>query len=153
MQRGAAETGIAREFKDIFELGGVPAFNQFYNFGIFVWKWLYRGYYEPWHLIDAPTIANPRARRQLYRMNVAKAICAELASLVWGEECEINVSMDGRESTDENPDQGDDAAEALSVFQIGIFVERLTKQLVSLLFQKICHVVIPFFIDVIFIIP
>lgn len=104
MQRGAAETGIAREFKDIFELGGVPAFNQFYNFGIFVWKMLYRGFYEPWHLIAAPTIADPAAKRRVYRMNVAKAICAELASLVWGEECEINVTMDGRESTDENPD-------------------------------------------------
>lgn len=104
MQRGAAETGIAREFKDIFELGGVPAFNQFYNFGIFVWKWLYRGYYEPWHLIAAPTIADPAAKRRVYRMNAAKAICAELASLVWGEECQVNVTIDGRESTDENPD-------------------------------------------------
>ena len=44
MQRTASATGIAREFKDIFELGGVPAFNQFYNFGIFVWKMLYRGF-------------------------------------------------------------------------------------------------------------
>ena len=78
MQRGAAETGIAREFKDIFELGGVPAFNQFYNFGIFVWKMLYRGFYEPWHLIAAPTIADPAAKRRVYRMNAAKAICAEL---------------------------------------------------------------------------
>ena len=104
MQRGAAEAGVAREFKDIFQLGGVPAFNQFYSFGIFVWKFLYRGYYEPWHLIAAPTIADPAATRRLYRMNAAKAICAELASLVWGEECEINVTMDGRESTDENPD-------------------------------------------------
>jgi A118 family predicted phage portal protein len=37
-------------------------------------------------------------------MNTAKAISAELASLVWGEECTVNVSIEGRESTDENPD-------------------------------------------------
>lgn len=104
MQRGAAETGIAREFKSVFELSGVPAFTQFYEFGIFIWKLLYKGFYKPWHLISAPTIANPKATREIYRMNAAKAICAELASMVWGEECEINVTIDGRESTPENPD-------------------------------------------------
>ena len=29
MQKMAANTGMAREFKDIFQLGGVPAFNHF----------------------------------------------------------------------------------------------------------------------------
>ena len=43
MQRTVTATGIAREFRDIFELGGVPAFKQFYDDGIFVWKYLYRG--------------------------------------------------------------------------------------------------------------
>ena len=104
MQRTTGATGIAREFKDIFELGGVPAFNQFYAFGIFVWKALYRGLYKPWHLIPAPTVGDEKARRELYRLNAPKAVCAELGSLVWGEECEINVTMSGRESTPENPD-------------------------------------------------
>ena len=104
MDRTASATGIAREYKTIFDLGGVPSFAQFYDFGIFIWKMIYRGFYKPWHLIPAPTISNPNATRQVFRMNAAKAVCAELAGLVWGEECEINVSMDGRESTDENPD-------------------------------------------------
>ena len=50
LQRTGAETQISREFKDIFEVGGVPAFNQFYYFGIFPWKYIYRGYYKIWHL-------------------------------------------------------------------------------------------------------
>ena len=104
MQRTGAQTGIAREFKSVFELGGVPAFNQYYEFGIFIWKWLYRGFYKAWHLIPAPTIANPQNKREMYRMNIAKAVCAEMASLIWGEECMVNVSMDGFEATDENPD-------------------------------------------------
>ena len=104
MQRTGANTGIAREFKDIFELGGVPAFNQYYYFGIFIWKYLYRGFYKLWHIVPCPTIANPDGRREIYRMNTAKAISAEMASLVWGEECTVNVSMEGRESTDKNPD-------------------------------------------------
>ena len=104
MQRTVSDTGLAREFKSVFELGGVPAFSQYYEFGIFIWKWIYRGFYRLWHLVPAPTIANPKNTRELYRMNIAKAICAEMASLVWGEECTINVSMDGFEATDDNPD-------------------------------------------------
>lgn len=92
MQRAGAETGLSKEFKDIFELGGVPAFNQFYYFGIFVWKYLYKGFYAPWHRILAPTIANPYNRRDLERMDTAKAICAELAGLVWSEQCQVHVS-------------------------------------------------------------
>ena len=104
MQKTVANTGLAKEYKSVFELGGVPAFEQFYFFGVFIWKWLWKGFYKPWHFIPAPTIANPSAMREVYRMNVAKAICAEMASLVWGEECTVNVSIEGRESTEENPD-------------------------------------------------
>ena len=95
MQRTASATGIAREYKDIFQLGGVPAYQQFYELGIFVWKLLYRGLYRPWHVVNAPTAANPNGRRELFRLNTAKAVTAELASLVWGEECELRVSANG----------------------------------------------------------
>ena len=104
MQKTVANTGLAKEFKSVFELGGVPAFQQFYEFGVFIWKFLWKGFYKPWHVIPAPTVAAPGAQRTLYRMNMAKAVCAEMAGLVWGEECEVNVSMNGHEATDENPD-------------------------------------------------
>lgn len=95
MQRTGNNMGLAREFKDIFELGGVPAFRQYYEFGIFVWLWLYKGLYKPWHVVPAPTIGKPDARRELYRLNAPKAVCAELASMVWGDQCEVRVSMNG----------------------------------------------------------
>lgn len=104
MQKTVADAGIAREFKSVFELGGVPSFQQFYNFGIFIWKWLWKGFYKPWHVIPCPTIADPKAERRMYRMDMAKAVCAEMAGLVWGEECGINVSIEGRESDENNPD-------------------------------------------------
>ena len=97
MQKAGADTGLSKEFKDIFEIGGVPAFNQFYYFGIFIWKYLYKGYYAPWHRVLAPTIDNPRGRRDLYRMDTAKAICAELSGLVWSEQCEVHVSQNAKE--------------------------------------------------------
>ena len=104
MQKAVANTGLAREFKSVFDVGGVPSFQQFYYFGIFIWKWLWKGFYKPWHYIPAPTIADPLGMREMYRMNAAKAVCSEMASLVWGEECTVNVSMNGRESDEDNPD-------------------------------------------------
>ena len=73
MQTTAADTGIAKEFKDIFEISGVPAFRQFYNFCIFPCKYVYKGFYTAWHMIPAPTIADPRAKRRMYYLNLSKA--------------------------------------------------------------------------------
>ncbi len=92
MAKAGADMGLSREFRDVFEVSGVPKWRRFYDEGIFVWKALYRGSYAPWHLVSAPTIANPKATRQLYRLNAAKAVSAELAGLVWGEQCDIRVS-------------------------------------------------------------
>lgn len=103
MQSAGAATGIAREFKDIFEVGGVPAFNQFYYFGIFIWKWIYKGYYKAWHLVPAPTILNPNATRKMAHMNTGKSVCAELASLVFGDCVNINVTREGWNSEDPDP--------------------------------------------------
>ena len=98
----AADMKVSREFKDIFELGGVPAFNQFYNFGIFPWKYVYRGFYKVWHIIKAPTIMNPDATRQLAYLNIAKALTSELAGMVWSDQCEVNLTTDGLADTDQD---------------------------------------------------
>lgn len=101
MQQIGANTGLGREYKSIFDLQDVPAFNQFYNIGIFPWKYLYRGFYKPWHLIPAPTIADPKAKRNMAYLNLSKAVCAELAGMVWSDQCEVNVSLDGLEGDDD----------------------------------------------------
>lgn len=116
MQTAGADLGVAREFKDIFALGGVPAFSEFYNLGIFVWKALYRGYYAPWHLIPAPTVADPLAKRRLNYMNLGKAVCAELAGMVWTDQSEITVSTKNTEV----PEGEEDPLQR--------FVERVLKQ-------------------------
>lgn len=101
--RAAADTGIAREFKSIFEVGGVPAFQQFYNTGIFVWKWLYKGYYEAWHLVTAPTVQDEKNKRRMAYLNVEKAVCAELAGMVWTDQAEVHVSTAGHEGDSPDP--------------------------------------------------
>ena len=102
--RAGADTGIAREFKDIFELGGVPAFQQFYNLGIYPWKCLYKGLYEPWHVIAAPTISDPRAKRNMAYLNLSKAVCSELAGMVWTDQSDVSVSTNGIELADDEID-------------------------------------------------
>ena len=103
MQTTGADLGVAKEFKSIFELGGVPAFQQFYNFGIYPWKWLYRGYYEAWHLISAPTVADPRAKRKMYYLSLSKAVCSELAGMVWTDQTAVSISTPGFKPTEAKP--------------------------------------------------
>lgn len=101
-RRVAADTKIGKEYKSIFQLG-VPSFQQFYNNGIFIWKKLYKGYYAPWHLIPCPSIEKPNDRRNMYRLDLPKAITAELAGLIWSEQCCISVTRDGWEPTEQEP--------------------------------------------------
>ena len=109
MQTTGADLGLSREFKDIFELGGVPAFQQFYNLGIFPWKSVYKGYYEPWHFIPAPTVADAKAKRKMAFLNLSKAVCSELAGMVWTDQTEVSVSTNGFNPTN---DQQEDPLQA-----------------------------------------
>ena len=95
MQTTGADMGIAKEFRDVFEISGVPAFRQFYNLGIFPWKWVYRGYYEAWHLVKAPTIGDANATRKMFYLNLSKAVCSELAGMVWTDQTDVSVSTKG----------------------------------------------------------
>lgn len=79
--------------KTIWELDGVPAFRQYWTYGIFPWKWVYRGKYNAWHILAEPTIADPKHTRDMFRLNPAKFVSATLAKYVWDERCDINVSM------------------------------------------------------------
>lgn len=92
-------TGVG-EVKSVFDLKEVPAFREFYERGIYVWKYLYRGYYKEWHDVKAQTIANPGAHRTMERMGAAKAVVQELASLVWSEQCTVAVSRAATDSGD-----------------------------------------------------
>lgn len=95
MDRMGAETGMGREFRDIFDLGGVPAYREFYNFGIFPWKYVYKGFYNAWHIVSAPTIENAKNKRNMAHMNMAKAVCAELAGMIWTDQASVSVSTNG----------------------------------------------------------
>lgn len=88
--------GGAKELRDVFEIAGVPAWNQFYYYGIFPWKYIYRGFYKAWHIISVVTPREEGAQHEVARLNIGKASAQELASLIWTERCEVHVS-DGTE--------------------------------------------------------
>ena len=100
-----ADNGIGKSYKSIFDLQGVPAFQTFYNVGILPWKAVYRGFYTPWHLIFAPTIADPYAKRNLAYLGTAKALCSEIAGIAWSDQCEVHVSMTGNTAEDDPLDE------------------------------------------------
>lgn len=93
MVKGMAE-GLEKK-KDVFELAGVPAWREFYNNGVFVWKCIYKGFYTPWHIIGITTPNKPETKRKISKLGIGKASAQELASLIWSERCEVNVSSNG----------------------------------------------------------
>lgn len=96
--------------KNVFDLQGVPAFLEFYNLYVWPWKYVYKGFYDAWHIVPVRAIdtsacqkdKDGRPFRNLATMNAGKMACAQLARYVWGEGCDITVSMKGR--TGEGPD-------------------------------------------------
>lgn len=76
----------------VWELENVPPFKEYWAYGMYPWKMVYKGYYAPWHEIPAPTIKHPLNKRQISRLSPAKAVCSQIARYVWDERCEIRVS-------------------------------------------------------------
>lgn len=78
---------------NVFEVNGVPSFNEFYNVGMYPWKLVYKGYVPEWHDVPNKSIAKPTGKRKQFRTNTAKAICSEMANLVWAEGSSISVNQ------------------------------------------------------------
>lgn len=94
---------IKNSLKSVFEVDGVPSFNEFYNIGMYPWKLVYKGYVPDWHDVKSSTIAKPDGRRRRYRTNTAKALCSEMANLIWAEGSRVSVNQNGWDSEDIDP--------------------------------------------------
>lgn len=88
-----------KELVNVFEVNGVPSFRQFYDVGIFFWKCIYKGYLAEWHNIESPTISNPAKKRCRNYLSMGKALCSELANLIWSENCSVQVNQKGFDLT------------------------------------------------------
>jgi len=82
--------GLLSGVKDLQEFKDIDIDEEHYRL-IDQWNQLYKGYYEDWHDVDYHTLSGKKSRR-MHTLNMGKHLSAEMASLVFNEQCEINLS-------------------------------------------------------------
>lgn len=82
--------GLIRGIKKVFDRREIPIDENFYDL-IERWKALYSGYYSEFHDIEYKTISGTKKRR-MATLNMPKVVSQELATLIFNEKCEINIS-------------------------------------------------------------
>jgi A118 family predicted phage portal protein len=82
--------GLIRGIEKVFDRKEIPVDETFYNL-IDKWKALYSGYCGEFHDIEYKTI-NGTKKRRMATLNMPKVVSQELATLVFNEKCEINIS-------------------------------------------------------------
>lgn len=85
--------GLIKGVQKIADLKGVQVDEDFYKH-IDKWKALYAGFYADWHDIQYQTLKGPK-KRIMATLNMPKVVSNEMASLIFNERCEINISDDG----------------------------------------------------------
>lgn len=97
--------------KNVFELQDVPAFLQFYQLYVWPWKYIYKGFYDAWHIVPVHAIDTSKCFRNkdgipvrnMATMNAGKMVCTQLARYTWGERCDIQVNMAGNDDVENDP--------------------------------------------------
>ncbi|WP_199425767.1 phage portal protein [Thermaerobacillus caldiproteolyticus] len=82
--------GLIRGIEKVFDRKEIPIDENFYDL-IDKWKALYSGYYSEFHDIEYKTISGTKKRR-MATLNMPKVVSQELATLIFNEKCEINIS-------------------------------------------------------------
>ncbi|MED4904114.1 phage portal protein [Parageobacillus thermoglucosidasius] len=83
--------GLIRGIKSVYDKKEIPVNETFYN-QIDVWKALYSGYHEDFHKVKYHTINGGTKTRRMATLNMPKVVSQELATLIFNEKCEINIS-------------------------------------------------------------
>jgi A118 family predicted phage portal protein len=82
--------GLIKGIKKLADHKDIQINEEFYK-NIANWKALYKGYFSEWHEISYTTIAGTKKRR-MASLNMPKVVSQELATLIFNERCEINIS-------------------------------------------------------------
>jgi A118 family predicted phage portal protein len=82
--------GLIRGIQSVYAKKEIPVNETFFN-QIDVWKALYSGYHKDFHDVKYHTINGTRTRR-MATLNMPKVVSQELATLIFNEKCEINIS-------------------------------------------------------------
>jgi A118 family predicted phage portal protein len=82
--------GLIRGIQSVYDKKEIPVDDTFYDH-IDTWKALYSGYHKEFHDVKYHTINGTRTRR-MATLNMPKTVSQELATLIFNEKCEINIS-------------------------------------------------------------
>lgn len=82
--------GLVRTMKKLSDFEQIPIDDEAYQ-RIEEWKAIYQGYYEKWHLVKYNTIDGLKTRK-MATLKIGKVLANEMASLIFNEKCEINIS-------------------------------------------------------------
>jgi A118 family predicted phage portal protein len=87
--------GLIKGIKHLTDNRDIPVDDEMYKL-IDKWKAIYSGYLKDWHEISYMTV-NGKKQRQRASMGMAKVAAQKMATLIFNEKCEINVSEEGLE--------------------------------------------------------
>lgn len=83
--------GLLQGIKKVTEHKDIYANDEMYQ-SIDMWNDLYKGYHKEIHDVSYHTIEEGKQTRRMMSLNMPKVVSEEMASLVFNEKCEINIS-------------------------------------------------------------
>ena len=88
--RWGQRLGIIDKLKELNDHEEIIVNDDFYN-KLKVWRELYKGYHDDFHLVSEMTLEGP-SERKIYSLGLPKVIANEMATLIFNERAEISVS-------------------------------------------------------------
>lgn len=85
-----AKVGLIKKLEQVTDHKKINLSDSYYE-NILKWRALYRGHFAKWHDVHYQTIDGPQQRR-MASLNMPKVASEELATLIFNERCEINIS-------------------------------------------------------------
>lgn len=85
--------GLVKNVKSLSQLKDLTMDDEHYK-NIDMWKALYQGHFNDWHNLQYST-PNGVKKRRMASLGMPKVVANEMASLIFNERCEINISDDG----------------------------------------------------------
>ncbi|MBB6446473.1 phage portal protein [Bacillus benzoevorans] len=85
--------GLIKNIKALSDIKSIPVDDQFYQL-IDQWKAIYQGYFSEFHDVKYMTINGQKKRRRA-TLNMPKVLSQEMATIIFNERCEINISDEG----------------------------------------------------------
>lgn len=90
IRRGLAKLRLLKSLEKVTDYEGITQNEVMFDY-ISMWRQLYHGYYKEFHELQYFTLDGYK-KRDMETLNIEKVIANEMASLIYNENCKINIS-------------------------------------------------------------